>query len=99
MDLMKLAHKEYNLFENILEAIVKKKFNIEATSELISFLMHVHPMFHRKYAVNYILKLTDGILDYVNKGDDITIRNFSKERYEAVISSVREFLKRVKTLE
>lgn len=40
--------------------------------------MHIHPMFHRKYAVDYILKLTDGILDYVNKGDDITIRNFSK---------------------
>jgi len=78
MDLMNLAHNQYNLFENILEAIVKKRFNIEATSELISFLMHVHPLFHRKYAMSYIPKLTDGILDYVNKGDDITIRNFSK---------------------
>jgi hypothetical protein len=29
----------------------------------------------------------------------MTIRNFSKERYEAVIQSVREFLKRVATLE
>ena len=38
-------------------------------------------------------------MDFVNKGDDITIRNFSKERYEAVILSVREFLKRVATLE
>ncbi len=26
----------------------------------------------------YIQQLVQGILDYVNKGDDITIRNFSK---------------------
>jgi hypothetical protein len=73
--------------------------NIEGTSELISFLMHIHPFFHRKWALEFIPQLTQGILDYVNKGDEMTIRNFSKERYEAVIQSVREFLKRVATLE
>ena len=66
---------------------------------MISFLMHIHPFFHRKWALEFIPQLTQGILDFVNKGDDITIRNFSKERYEAVILSVREFLKRVATLE
>jgi hypothetical protein len=73
--------------------------NIEGTSELISFLMHIHPFFHRKWALEFIPQLTQGILAYVNKGDEMTIRNFSKERYEAVIQSVREFLKRVATLE
>jgi len=60
--------------------------------------MNIHPFFHRKWALEYIPALSQGIIDYVNKGDDITIRNFSKERYEAVITSVREFLKRVKSL-
>jgi translation elongation factor EF-1alpha len=60
--------------------------------------MSIHPFFHRKWALEYIPALTQGIIDFVNKGDDITIRNFSKERYEAVTTSVREFLKRVKSL-
>jgi len=62
----------------LLNSVLDKKFNIEATSEVISFLMNVHPFFHRKLAQEYIPQLTQGILDYVNKGDDITIRNFSK---------------------
>jgi len=40
--------------------------------------MHIHPFFHRKWVLEFIPQLTQGILDYVNKGDDITIRNFSK---------------------
>lgn len=82
----------------LLEAVVNKKFNIEGTSEIVSFLMIIHPFFHRKWALEYIPALTQGIIDFVNKGDDITIRNFSKERFEAVINSVKEFLKRVKNL-
>ena len=62
----------------LLEAVVNKKFNIEGTSEIVSFLMNVHPFFHRKWALEYIAALTQGIIDFVNKGDDITIRNFSK---------------------
>ena len=51
--------------------------------------MIVHPFFHRTWALDYIPKFTQGVLDYVYNGDDLTIRNFSKERYEAIISSVR----------
>lgn len=99
LDLLNYAHKDLDIFKLLLESVVSKKFNIEATSEVIGFLMRIHPFFHRKWALEYISELTQGILDYINKGDDITIRNFSKERYEAVISSVREFLKRVKTVD
>ncbi len=99
LDLLNFAHNELDLFNLLLQAVVDKKFNIEAISEIISFLMHIHAFFHKKWALEYIPQLTQGILDFVNKGDDITIRNFSKERYEAVITSVREFLKRVKNLE
>lgn len=99
LDLLNYAHQELDLFNMLLQAVVNKKFNIEGTSEIVSFLMIIHPFFHRKWALEYIPALTQGIIDYVNKGDDITIRNFSKERYEAVITSVREFLKRVTTIE
>lgn len=40
--------------------------------------MRVQPFLHKKFADSYINRLVQGILDYVNKGDDITIRNFSK---------------------
>lgn len=81
LDLLNYAHNKLDLFNLSLQAILTKRFNIEATSEIISFLMHIHPFFHRKWALEFIPQLTQGILDYVNKGDDITIRNFSKERY------------------
>jgi hypothetical protein len=89
IDLLNYAHEDLDLFNILLQAVLNKKYNIEATSEIISFIMHIHPFFHRKWALEYIEKLTYGILEYVNKGDEITIRNFSKERYEAVITSVR----------
>lgn len=89
IDLLNFSHDDLDLFDILLQAVLNKKYNIEATSEIISFIMHIHPFFHRKWALEYIEKLTYGILEYVNKGDEITIRNFSKERYEAVITSVR----------
>jgi hypothetical protein len=40
--------------------------------------MKIHMFWHKKWATEYITALVDGILEYVNKGDDMTIRNFSK---------------------
>ena len=40
--------------------------------------MRIHPFLHKKMADVYIGQLVQAVLDYVNKGDDITIRNFSK---------------------
>jgi hypothetical protein len=81
----------------VLKAVQTRKFNIEITAELISFISLMHPLLHRKFALPYLGQLTEAILDYVNKSDDITIRNFSKERYEAVMTSLSEFLKRLKS--
>jgi hypothetical protein len=36
-------------------------------------------------------------LEYVNKADELTIRNFTKERFEMISSALTEFLKRVKS--
>lgn len=53
-------------------------------------------MFHRKFAIQYLGDLTESILDYINNSKESTIRNFSKERYDAVYSALNEFLKRLK---
>jgi hypothetical protein len=40
--------------------------------------------------------MIEAVLDYVNKADELTIRNFSKERFETINLALTEFLKRVK---
>lgn len=51
LDLLNYAHNELDLFNMLLQAIVNKKFNIEGISEIVSFLMTIHPFFHRKWAL------------------------------------------------
>ena len=96
IDLMAFAHKELHLFEKILEIIKSKEMKVEVTADLINFVLIVHGMFHRRFALEYLGNLTNAILDYINNSKESTIRNFSKERYDAVYSALNEFLKRLK---
>lgn len=67
-------------------------------ADLINFVLLVSPLFHRQFAVEYLTDFTESILEYINNGKEGTIRNFSKERYEAVMTSIQEFMKRLYTL-
>lgn len=40
--------------------------------------------------------MIEALLEFVNKADELTIRNFSKERFETINIALTEFLKRVK---
>ena len=96
IDLMTFAHKELHLFEKISETIKEKSMKIEVTADLINFVLIVHSIFHRKFAIEYLSQLTESVIDYINNSKESTIRNFSKERYDAVYNSLNEFLKRLK---
>ena len=66
---------------------------------MILFVCMVQPLFHRKFALNYLDRLVNAILEYVSKMEELTIRNFSKERYENIYQAINEFLKRIKKSE
>jgi hypothetical protein len=53
-------------------------------------------LLHRNYAVDFLNRLTVVLLEYVTQADELTIRNFSKERFEFVSTALTEFLKRIK---
>ena len=78
IDLMTFAHKELHLFETISDTIKQKEMKVEVTADLINFVLIVHGMFHRKFALGYLGDLTNAILDYINNSKESTIRNFSK---------------------
>lgn len=88
VDLLAYAHKELHLFERIAETLKTKEMKIEVTAELIHFVLIVHSMFHRKFAIQYLSELSDYVIDYINNSKESTIRNFTKERYEAVYSAL-----------
>lgn len=99
IDLMVYAHKELHMFEKIAETIRNKEMKIEVTADLITFVCIVHTLFHRKFAIEYLGDLTDSIIDYITNSKESTIRNFSRERYDAVSGALVEFLKRLKPSE
>lgn len=61
---------------------------IEIVADLIYMVHIVSNYLHRKFAVKYLTDFIESILGYINNSKEGTIRNFSKERYDAVISSV-----------
>lgn len=89
IDLLTFAHKELHLFERISKVVAEKSMKIEVVADLINFILIVNPLFHRKFAVDYLISFTQSILEYINNGKEGTIRNFSKERYEAVMNSLQ----------
>lgn len=96
IEFINYTHKELNLFERLINAVKEGKFGIEVTADLVACISQLHPLLHRKFAVEYLSKMSDVLLEYVNKADEMTIRNFTKERFELINSSLTEFLKRVK---
>ena len=83
------------MFDMISSAIEEKKFKIEIIVDLIAFVYVVQPVFHHTFAIDYLKKITNSTLEYINNSKESTIRNFSKERYESVFTSINEFLKRL----
>jgi len=80
-DFINYVHKEHNLFERVLQAVETKKFGIEVTADLISCIAQLHPLLHRNFALEYLTRLSNALLEYVTKADEMTIRNFTKERF------------------
>lgn len=68
---------------------------IEVVADLIYMVHIVSNYLHRKFAIKYLIDFIESILSYINDSKEGIIRNFSKERYDAVISAVSEFMKRL----
>lgn len=58
IDLLNLAYDELHLFERIAKTVKEKSMKIEVIADLINFILIVHPLFHRKFAVEYLLEFT-----------------------------------------
>ena len=66
LDLTTYVHKELNLFNIINDTIKNKKFGIEVITELLSFVRQIHPLFHRKFARQYLNELIRTLLEYID---------------------------------
>jgi hypothetical protein len=72
------------LFDRALEAVKTRKFGIEVTADLVGCIASLHPLLHRKFAIRYLPQMIEAVLEFVSKADELTIRNFSKERFETI---------------
>jgi len=63
--LINFIHNDLNLFEKILEAVQTRKFGIEATANLVSCIVLLHPLLHRKFAISFLPKLSDALISYI----------------------------------
>lgn len=61
---------------------------IEIVADLIFMVHIVGGYLHRKFAARYLTDFIESILSYISNSKEGMIRNFSKERYDAVILSV-----------
>ena len=96
IDFINVAQNELKLLDRTLDAVKTRKFGIEVISDLVGCIASLHPLLHRKFALRYLPKMIEAVLEFVNKADELTIRNFSKERFETINIALTEFLKRVK---
>jgi hypothetical protein len=69
-----------------LEAIAPSA-PIEVTIELVGLVAGICRLFHRQYALSYLPRLTDTLVQYLLNSSDSNIRNFSKERLDTLFIS------------
>jgi len=55
-------------------------------------------LFYRYFAIEYLPKLCTAVLNNILKGPESNVRNFSKEKIEAVVQSLDNLMKRFYSL-
>ena len=88
---------QMGFFDIVLNRIADKNrwCPIDITSGLSATIGSLHAVLQRDFALEYIPKLKEAVWENILKSPDSNIRNFSKEKIEAITSAFDNLLKRV----
>jgi len=100
--LVNLVNKlgERGAFEKILERISDPNnwAPIEIVSSICTAIGNIYGILHRDFAVEYIPKFKEAVWRNILKSPDSNIRNFNKDRLDAIVQAFDPLLKRVYSL-
>ena len=72
---------------------------IDLVYNYIEGLGNLHALFLKQYASEYIPKLKEAVFNNILKSPDANLRNFSKEKIEAICKGMSKLLKRVMSVD